>query len=168
MRKALAKNKGASMLLAICIFMVLAVIGFNVLAAASANTYNSRGQLTNEQAIQYVNSIYEIVDGMIQDGEFNLDACLEEEGTEVSGMTAVLGTNNLEDSNGNKIDVSIKFARDTNASVTQKNRIKAQITINYKARDYCITSIYLEDKSLPEQTKYTLIKCEGVVSSDNE
>ena len=57
------------MLLAICIFMVLAVIGFNVLAAASANTYNSRGQLANEQAIQYVNSIYEIVDGMIQGGE---------------------------------------------------------------------------------------------------
>lgn len=153
------------MLLAICIFMILAVIGFNVLAAASANTYNSRGQLVNEQAIQYVNSIYEIVDGMIQDGEFNLDACLEGDETTSSGMKAALN-NELEDNKGNKIDVSVKFERDS--TVTQKNRIKAQVTINYKARDYSITSFYLQDKSLPAQTKYTLLKCEGVVSNDKE
>ena len=108
------------MLLAICIFMVLAVIGFNVLAAASANTYNSRGQLVNEQAIQYVNSIYEIVDDMIQDGAFNLDACLEGEDAESSGMKADL-SNKLEDGNGTEIDVSVKFTRDS--TVTQKKTV---------------------------------------------
>lgn len=153
------------MLLAICIFMVLAVIGFNVLAAASANTYNSRGQLVNEQAMQYVNSIYEIVDDMIQKGEFNLDACLEGEDAEASGMKADL-SNKLDDTNGNKIDVSVKFMRDS--TVTQKNRIKAQTTIHYKSREYSITSFYLQDKSLPDQIKYTLLKCEGVVSNDKK
>ncbi|MHA9739080.1 hypothetical protein [uncultured Robinsoniella sp.] len=165
MRKTLTENKGASMLLAICIFMVLAVIGFNVLAAASANTYNSRGQLVNEQAIQYVNSIYEIVDDMIQDGAFNLDACLEGEDAESSGMKADL-SNKLEDGNGTEIDVSVKFTRDS--TVTQKNRVKAQTIIHYKSRDYSITSFYLQDKSLPGQTKYTLLKCEGVVSNDKK
>lgn len=134
------------MLLAICIFMVLAVIGFNVLAAASANTYNSRGQLVNEQAIQYVNSIYEIVDDMIQDGAFNLDACLEGEDAESSGMKADL-SNKLEDGNGTEIDVSVKFTRDS--TVTQKNRVKAQTIIHYKSRDYSITSFYLQDKVYP-------------------
>ena len=116
------------MLLAICIFMVLAVIGFNVLAAASANTYNSRVQLANEQAIQYVNSIYEIVDGMIQGGEFNLDACLEEEGTEVSGMTAVLGTNNLEGWKG-----EVRAHQQSGNRLAQRHSKKSyQSTDNYK------------------------------------
>lgn len=178
MRNILSKNKGASMLLAICIFMFLAVLGFNVLAAASSNTNNTGVRLDNEKAMQYVNSIYEIVDGMICDGEFVIDGYLDTTPSP-AGVKIEVGqvktTSDLKDKNGNDIVVDVKFfkyGRDTLngfSEGTAEGKIEAQVTVIYEGRSYSILTLYEKDSANSTENKvyYKPYRCGGVISSEH-
>lgn len=159
MRNILSKNKGASMLLAICIFMFLVVLGFNVLAAASSNINNTSEQFENEQAMQYVNSIYEIVDGMIRAGEFVLPDDIS--GAAVDKPFVIVTANNFKDKDNIAIDVNIEFYNKR----LMGSEIEAKIKVTYKNRNYTITSLYSKGET-SNPVKYNLKRCKGVESSE--
>lgn len=107
MKKKIWNQKGSSMLLMVCIFLVLAVLGINLLNAANSNVSNTRFEYEKEQTMLYVTSVYEIVNGMIEDGSFS-DAA----GT-LSDGAVTMDNQGFQDSRQNDIRVEVKFFTDT-------------------------------------------------------
>lgn len=67
----LGEKKGTSILLVVCLFLIFCVLGISLLDAANANVVGTSEELEKEQTMLYVSSVYEIVNDMIEDGEFS-------------------------------------------------------------------------------------------------
>lgn len=93
------------MVLAVCLFLVLCVLGINLLNAANAKTTNTALELQKEQTLLYVSSVYETVNEMVESGKFSDD----------DGMLPkeVVTTAGFQDGNGREIDVKLTFAQNT-------------------------------------------------------
>lgn len=104
----LREKKGASMVLVVCLFLVLCVLGINLLNVANANTVNTALEHEKEQTMLYISSVYELVNEMIEDGSFSdpVTGNLPEETKTSSGET-------FTDGNGKEIVVKIKFLQGT-------------------------------------------------------
>ena len=66
----LKERQGTTMLLVVCLFLVLCVMGINLLNVANANVTNTSREVEQQQTMFYVSSIYQIVDEMIIEGKF--------------------------------------------------------------------------------------------------
>lgn len=137
--KKLKEKKGTSMLLIVCLFLILCVMGINVLNAANANVMNTAEELEKEQTMLYVSSVYEIVNKMIEDGEFS-DAAGNLPG---GGLTSTsLGS--LKDGSGKDITVKVEFQTGSTPIV-----VKTTITCvgSTEPKDYTIEGTYEKDNS---------------------
>lgn len=144
------------MLLAICIFLILTVLGINVLAASYSNVQNMKSKYETEQSMQYVNSIYEILDKKIQAGVFVLGDYLS--GTEADPIK----TNQVKLTTGHSEEVLTRIEFSRGNSQTQ---LKAEVFVKYRGREYCVTSIYEANGSGSDgKVTYTLSSCKGVTS----
>lgn len=138
--KKLKEKEGTSMLLIVCLFLILCVMGINVLNAANANVTNTSEELEKEQTMLYVSSVYEIVNKMIEDGKFN-DAA----GNLPEGIFSSEPSGFLKDGNGNNITVQVEFKTTTTPVV-------AKITIQCKDssgmdKSYTVEGTYQKDNS---------------------
>lgn len=70
-RVKLGEKKGTSILLVVCLFLVFCVLGISLLDAANANVIGTSEEIEKEQTMLYVSSVYEIVNDMIENGEFS-------------------------------------------------------------------------------------------------
>lgn len=157
MKRIFGKQRGSSMLLAICIFLILAVLGINVLAASYSGVQNMKSKYNTEQTLQYLNSIYEIVDKKICQGEFKLNGLWKAEkvGQKISETTPV----NLTIGNGKTVEAYVEFYA-TEAS----NELKAKVYMKQDNVVYNITSVYTYNGSASFGGTYALKCCEGVSS----
>lgn len=150
----LKERQGTTMLLVVCLFLVLCVMGINLLNVANANVINTSREVEREQTMFYVSSIYQIVDGMIEDGKFS-DAS-----GEVPDQATASGGDALKDTNGRDISVTVKFEKDGEG-------LTAWIQITCYNREgepetYTMKSNYVRNVS----GNYQRESCEGLV--DNE
>lgn len=152
MEDVLKNKKGSSMLLAVCLFLVLAVLGINLLNAASANVNQSGEEYEKEQAMLYVSSIYEIVNNMIEEGEFS-------DGDSLPASAEAKGEDAFPAGDGEKIEVSIRFY--------QESVIRADVTITLKGQDggtreFTVVTTY---SNVGEPGKFKRISCKGLVEN---
>ncbi|MBO5292967.1 MAG: hypothetical protein J6B10_07305 [Lachnospiraceae bacterium] len=100
----LADKRGASMVLVVCLFLVLCVLGINLLNVANANVINTALEQEKEQTMLYVSSVYDIVNDMIEDGAFSDPA------TGLLPDTAeTKDASGFQDGNGKNIPVKVTF-----------------------------------------------------------
>lgn len=144
------EKKGASMLLIVCLFLVLCVMGINLLNAANSNVANTALELEKEQTMLYVSSVYDIVNEMIENGDF-YDAV----SGELKDMSTSAG-NTFRDAEGEDIVVEVTFSHATmNVSATVNILLKnGNVT-----EEYVIESVYQEDPGMPG--KYKRLSCRG-------
>lgn len=96
------------MVLVVCLFLVLCVMGINLLNVANANVVNTALEMEKEQTMLYVGSIYEIVNEMIESGAFSdpVTGLLPEKVKTSAGQ-------GFRDGNDKDIAVEIEFLRGT-------------------------------------------------------
>lgn len=104
MKRRIFNQKGSSMLLVICLFLVLAVLGINLLNAANANVSNTKAEFRKEQTMLYVGSVYDIVNKQIEDGFFMADDFSLPDTVKVTGFR---------DRENKDIGVVVNFKADT-------------------------------------------------------
>lgn len=142
------------MLLVVCIFLVLAVLGTNLLNTANANIFTTKTEYDKEQTMLYVSSIYDIVNEMIEDGKFS-DAW--------GNLPAEAETSAAQpfyDGDGKEIKVKVKFVTDT-LPFTSYIVITAR---NAQGSDdtYSIKSTYSKASELG---KYKRESCKGLIDN---
>lgn len=145
-------NKGSSMLLVICVFLVMTVLGINLLNAVNANVSNTKYEYDKEQAMLYVSSIYDIVNSMIENGSFSDDM-----GT-LPSEAETIDSKGFKSGAGENIEVHIEFSK---ASLP----IISYITISYidssgNNQSYTIKSTYSKSGI---KGKYIRESCKGLV-----
>lgn len=104
----LKEQKGASILLMVCLFLLFCVLGINLLNAANANTSDTSLELQKEQTMLYVSSVYEIVNDMIEAGEFS-DAATGQ----LPDAVETTAGGSLTDAEGHPVTVHIAFQQGT-------------------------------------------------------
>lgn len=152
MKNRIFNQKGSSMLLVVCLFLILTVFGVNLLNAVNSNVFQTKSEFQKEQTMLYVNSIYDVVNQKIEEGAF-----LKDDNTLPQEVTALLGQG-FTDSNGNDIGVRIQFSANTLP-------IQADVTITIKdeaGRDeeYLIRSTY---SRVAGEKKLVRESCKGLV-----
>lgn len=120
------------MILAVCLFLVLCVLGINLLNAANAKTMNTSYAQEQEQTMLYVSSVYDIVNEMVESGAFS-DAA----GRLPAEVSSVAG---FYDDCGKEIGVKLRF-------VTGTLPIKAQMDIIMEdgkgmPKTYTVSTVY--------------------------
>lgn len=148
------ERQGTTMLLVVCLFLVLCVMGMNLLNVANANVTNTSREVEREQTMFYVSSIYQIVDEMIIDGKFT-----DASGAVPTQVTAS-GGEMLVDKNGRDIAVVVKFHSDG-------GRLTAWTQVTCYSREgqpetYTVKATYMQNVS----GNYERESCEGLVSND--
>lgn len=157
MFKILSQRKGSSMLLAISLFFLLAVLGISLLNAANSNVRNTRAEYNKEQALLYVSSIFDTVNYMVEEGKFNTGGSLPS--NDLSNEDDRLNAE-VKDGTGRDIVISVGF--DTSGAV-----VNAEIAVAYEYSDssgirhYLVKAVY---EKLPGG-KYKLSKCKGIVEN---
>lgn len=152
MKNRIWNQKGASMLLIVCIFLVLAVLGTNLLNAANANVSNTKTEYDKEQTMLYVSSVYEIVNDMVESGDFSDSTGSLPSKAETTASQPFLDGNNQD------VKVSIAFQ-------TTGVPIIADITVTCKnpsgqEESYTIRSTYSRTGELG---KFTRNSCKGLI-----
>lgn len=147
MKKTLMTGKeGTSMIFALLLFLFMAVLGINLVNAVNAKTSNTGREFAKEQELLYLASIFEVVDGMIQNGSF-ADA-----GTGAMPLTAKADIE-TPDSPGDKIQVEIRFKSSNAVTLT------ANISMKYQSNTYLISGYY---KKAGTGNQYKLERCNGL------
>lgn len=143
------------MMLTVCLFLVLTVMGINLLNLANANVSNTTLEYDKEQKLLYVSSIYEVINEMIEGGTFSKsDGSLPQTVQTVENQA-------FKDGQNQDIQVRIDFKTDVAP-------IKAEIKITCENADgtkdeYKIISTY---SNTGEVGKYKRESCKGL--SDDE
>lgn len=150
----LKERQGTTMLLVVCLFLVLCVMGINLLNVANANVTNTSREVEQQQTMFYVSSIYQIVDEMIIEGKFT-----DASGALPTEVTAS-GGELLKDQNGRDISVKVKFESDG-------GRLTAWMQITCYSREgepetYTVKANYVKNVS----GNYERESCEGLVSNE--
>lgn len=149
----LGEKKGTSILLVVCLFLIFCVLGINLLNVANAKVTNTSMEMDKEQTMLYVSSVYEIVNDMIENGEFS-DAST---GALPDSVETVTGG---ELADGNNQPVSVKLEVEPG---TMPIKVHIAITCmdgNGDAQTYTIVSTYSQGGTLG---KYKRQSCGGLL-----
>ncbi|MGL5258525.1 MAG: hypothetical protein ACRC7V_00290 [Lachnospiraceae bacterium] len=142
MRKKILDNKGASMILVLGLFLVLAGLGVNLLNATQANVMNQRDEFEKEQILLYVASIYDIVNSRIEAGDFLIaNESFPDDVVDISGFKVGSDT----------IKVRVLFD-------STKTPITSDLEITLEGKTYTISSTYIIQGANVER-----LSCKGLI-----
>jgi hypothetical protein len=128
-RTKLKEQKGTTMILIVCLFLLLSVLGINLLNAVNANVTNTPLELEKEQTMISVGSIYDVVNTLIESGELS-DTSTGILPTEMN----VSGFKDISDRN-----IGVKVTADSSAGTT---KVFVTITFESSGETYAVKSTY--------------------------
>lgn len=139
-------KKGTSMLFALLLFILLLVLGINLLNAVYADTVNTQEEMKKEQTLFYISSAFEVVNEMITRGAFYDDT---------SGKVSEKATTVFHTDDGDlNVDVVLK---------QKTSSLSAKIIMKYDGTDYEINCYY---KKSGASGLYSLERCSGLENKD--
>jgi hypothetical protein len=151
MKAKLKEQKGTTMVLVVCLFLLFCVLGISLLNAANANVTNSTLELEKEQTMILAGSIYDVVNELIEDGALT-DAA-------TGALMGEMDVSGFKD--GNDRNIRVKVETDGLGGIVT---VLVNITFEGSGEELCVKSTYESAGG----GKYRLRNCYGVVDSSED